>query len=102
MPETRLLTGVRLLTSRLVFVGFLGAIAVAAVVALVLHPSWQMALAALGLSGASALLWLVLGWWLVPGAQGVSIRERAVVLGAMLAVLALFSVGAWTFSLAPM
>jgi hypothetical protein len=102
MNETRLLTGARLLTSRIVFVGFLGVIAAAALVAFVMYPSWQMAAAALCLGGAAALLWITLGRWLVPGAQGVSIQERAQALGCMVGTLALFSFGAWAFSLAPM
>lgn len=97
-----MLTGTRLLTSRIVFVGFLGAIAIGASVAFVLYPSWQMAVSALCLLASAALLWLVLGRWLLPGAQGVSLQERAVVLGYMVAMLVLFSIGAWTFSLAPM
>jgi hypothetical protein len=101
MNETRLLTGGRLLTSRLVFVGFLGAIAAAALLAFALYPSWQLAVATLCLAGAAALLWVVLGRWLVPGAQGVSIRERTAALGYMVGTLALFSFGAWAFSLAP-
>ncbi|WP_213281133.1 hypothetical protein [Cellulomonas hominis] len=102
MNDVRMLTGTRLLTSRIVFVGFLGVIAVGVVVAFVLHPSWQMAVSALCLLGSAALLWVVLGRWLLPGAHGVTLQERAVVLGYMVATLALFSIGAWTFSLAPM
>ncbi|GIG36224.1 hypothetical protein Cpa01nite_16050 [Cellulomonas pakistanensis] len=97
-----MLTGTRLLTSRIVFVGFLGAIAIGALVAFVLHPSWQTAVSALCLIGSAALLWVVLGRWLLSGAQGVSLQERAVVLGYMVAMLVLFSFGAWTFSLASM
>lgn len=97
-----MLTGARLLASRIVFVGFLGAVAVSALVAFVLHPSWQMAVSAGCLLGSAALLWVVLGRWLLPGAQGVSLQERAVVLGSMFAVLVLLSSGAWTFSLAPL
>ncbi|WP_448630740.1 hypothetical protein [Cellulomonas soli] len=61
-----------------------------------------MAASALCLSGSTALLWVVLGRWPVPGASGVSLQERARVLGTMVAMLALFSLGAWSFSLAPM
>jgi hypothetical protein len=101
VTSTRKFTGRRLLAVRLSFVGVFGAVTLAMVSVLVSHPSWQGAVAVVCFGACAVLTWVMLGRWVEPFTPGVRPSEYLLATGINLLIVALFALGAWTFSLTP-